>query len=315
MSARPVEHLFHYTSEAGLCGILQSECLWATHFQDLSDGTEFIAAKPAILSFCETALTRHLAVRKVNGEITIPGGERIRILAQEESQRVVGILFEVFSKWDAFVFSTFRCSPGNEMFQTGNRLHWNKFGQDEGYAIQFDPAKLDILLAAERKAFSGASYFCEPAHYARQGDVPPALKSDYDQIRVTTLDIADHEISDGRKPSPNLDRFSRAFIHAISCTKDISFEEEGEARIVALQEKIPAIRGFEYAQVHTRGKNANAVRYIKLFSEKLFRECQPIERIIIGPHFERERRRRELEQVLRRKNLFEEIEITESETR
>ena len=38
--ANPDGLLYHYTDEKGLLGILQSDCLWATHYRFLNDATE-----------------------------------------------------------------------------------------------------------------------------------------------------------------------------------------------------------------------------------------------------------------------------------
>ena len=40
--------LFHYTTLGGLEGILKSQSLWATHYQDLNDSQEMIYAKQVL---------------------------------------------------------------------------------------------------------------------------------------------------------------------------------------------------------------------------------------------------------------------------
>ncbi|HEX3755058.1 MAG TPA: hypothetical protein VHV26_08280, partial [Rhizomicrobium sp.] len=47
------ERLFHYTSSHGLYGILESGCLWATHFKFLKDSNEFFAARKSLTPFVE----------------------------------------------------------------------------------------------------------------------------------------------------------------------------------------------------------------------------------------------------------------------
>jgi hypothetical protein len=46
----PPDILYHYTSAAGLCGIIQSVSIWASKIQHLNDSTELLLA----LKICET---------------------------------------------------------------------------------------------------------------------------------------------------------------------------------------------------------------------------------------------------------------------
>jgi hypothetical protein len=51
----PPPRLYHYTTPAGLLGIIENNKLWATHINYLNDATELGYARELI----ETALTRH----------------------------------------------------------------------------------------------------------------------------------------------------------------------------------------------------------------------------------------------------------------
>ena len=42
--------LFHYTNDHGLKGILESRCLWATHYTGLNDSTEVTLLREQVVS-------------------------------------------------------------------------------------------------------------------------------------------------------------------------------------------------------------------------------------------------------------------------
>jgi hypothetical protein len=42
------ERLYHYTTWEGLWGILQTPCLWATHYKFLNDYSEILLFKPKL---------------------------------------------------------------------------------------------------------------------------------------------------------------------------------------------------------------------------------------------------------------------------
>ena len=65
------ERLFHYTSSQGLYGILESGCLWATHFKFLNDSNEFFAARKSLVEFVRGEIKRKIVALKVNGEIRL----------------------------------------------------------------------------------------------------------------------------------------------------------------------------------------------------------------------------------------------------
>ncbi|MGD0191496.1 MAG: hypothetical protein ABSD74_12215 [Rhizomicrobium sp.] len=314
------ERVFHYTNAQGLYGILESGCLWATHFQFLNDSKEFYSAKRSLTKSVESALARHLAARKVNRQITITDGTSIRTLASEESQRFVDILYSaLFGSEehsvvgsDAFVFSTFRCSPSNEAFADGELLHWATYGRNGGYALQFAPQKLDALLVNERKKFVGLPYIFEPTFYSKEGEVPAGLKDAYGEVCNSATEMADYEVSQHRTVAPDYAVAGGAFMHIVSRTKDAFFKREAEARIVVFRSRVEQT-GFRWHPFFIRHAAALPIPYIKLFEDQLFGEHLPIERIIIGPHPERERRQFVLREFLRQKKLLDKIQIAVSE--
>jgi hypothetical protein len=51
------KYLYHYTDVAGVCGILQNQSLWATHYQNLNDESEItLFVKEVLPKIIEPAL-------------------------------------------------------------------------------------------------------------------------------------------------------------------------------------------------------------------------------------------------------------------
>ncbi|MEE8439668.1 MAG: hypothetical protein V3S07_08765, partial [Micropepsaceae bacterium] len=87
------ERLFHYTSSEGLYGILESGCIWASHFQFLNDSKEFFSAKTSLAKFLGYEIKRWLAAEKVKNAVNIDSSVTLGGLASSEAERIVDILY------------------------------------------------------------------------------------------------------------------------------------------------------------------------------------------------------------------------------
>jgi hypothetical protein len=147
------ERLFHFTSSMGLFGILESGCLWASHFQFLNDSKELFSAKASLEKYVEYELKKWLAAQKVNNSIGLNSSRTIEDISSQESKRIVELLYKATlgsrenkGVIEPYVFSTFCCSSSDDRFATGGLLHWATYGQNGGYSIQLNPHKLDQLV-------------------------------------------------------------------------------------------------------------------------------------------------------------------------
>lgn len=123
--------LFHYTTEAGLLGIVESRQLWATDIRFLNDAQEGIYGYELIAD----------AVREMESPTLNPTH-----WAHQHGERAVGtfnkyrdMVLEQLNDGGFGVFVTCFCESGDLLSQ------WRAYGADHGYAIEF---RAEPLLAA-----------------------------------------------------------------------------------------------------------------------------------------------------------------------
>jgi hypothetical protein len=73
-------HLYHYTTEAGLKGIVESNSLWATYFRDMNDATEIHELRAPLVRELARRLTPFVNERRRKGipvskTVSMSGGE------------------------------------------------------------------------------------------------------------------------------------------------------------------------------------------------------------------------------------------------
>lgn len=312
------ERLFHYTSTKGLYGILDTGVLWATHFRFLNDAQECRQAEQSLERHLFQGISRKIAALVVNRQVTLPSGVDTKKAASIEAANIVKILYQViFKAVDPFVFSAFLCGPAEKKrFQDGELQHWATYGRD-GYAIQIAPARLNAILEKEAKTYTHGGVFCSAVEYVDDNAIPlsppPSLKCYYDDLEAVAVKLVEYTAT-GRDRTPELDKDIESafvpFVRTAAFVKNKCFEHEREGRIVFYRHKsIP--EGRRNHPLRFALHNSFGIPYIALFGNTLMGPETPIERIIIGPHPERLRRREALEIYLAAKNLS--IPVTESD--
>lgn len=118
----PLRTLYHYTTQAGLLGILTSKSIWASEIRFLNDATEFQAALDA-----------------VGSELSA----RISDLDSAEARARGEAIFREFTVLEeSSVFVLSLTEEGDDLSQ------WRAYGgQHSGYALGFDIEKLCTLAA------------------------------------------------------------------------------------------------------------------------------------------------------------------------
>jgi len=120
----PVETLFHYTTAAGLLGIINGASLWATDVHFLNDAQEAIYAKEAVFKSVQkmespTRNPSHWAYE--HGDAAHETFDRYRELTLEELAN------------DPFgVYVTCFCEEGDLLSQ------WRAYGSEHGYAVEIN---------------------------------------------------------------------------------------------------------------------------------------------------------------------------------
>jgi hypothetical protein len=216
---------------------------------------------------------------------------------------------------DPYVLSF--CTPTNErVSQHGLLSQWRGYGTDGGYALVFDTARLDALLHEEAEKwawdlFGGdVIYSSDPPDKFRE-DLGPAT----DAIKAGVAEFI--------RSAGNHDALEPVYYALIQCAcryKHWGFDEEREVRIVAIpankeiaEESQRRNLGIPEKPRHSFVRNGAVVPCIHLFEGIMAdrNRVLPITRVIVGPHPEKDSRRRATD-ILLHENGFD-IPVSESE--
>lgn len=288
--------VFHYTNIFGLKGILETQCLHATHYEYLNDSKEMIAAYPRVETLTRQAFSKSfLALTTKNPHFATVVGEAggLDAVVEKDSKTFVRALHETtlghrlpYRPFEPYVVSF--CGHTDE-YEISNGLlsQWRGYSGDAGYALVFDTEKLAEFLKSESKKFLYSPLQFGSVVY--DGD-DKKFDEEFSEL-VETLEAvcADFPTS---LTEENLNKLYGPFISSISRFKHRGFQEEKEVRIVAspmsstfVEHMMNGNEDFKKAhagkQTKERKARANLASYIELAhdSKKL-----PIKRIIVGPY-------------------------------
>lgn len=208
----PQDLLYHYTTAAGLNGILTSGSIYATDAEFLNDAQELRYGRPELCAALMAELG--LSPGMVLGQLDGPAGRSGRIavalsyLADDSVERSAA--FEP-------VFVTCFCQDGDLLSQ------WRGYGGPGGYAIGFDTAVLARLVDADSSCVG-----VQPVQYG-----PAAVEAMVQ--RVIDSFRPDPPISrSGSTLSIEGWRHTNGFVLAqLATIKHPAFGEEAEWRIIA----------------------------------------------------------------------------------
>jgi hypothetical protein len=126
-----MDTLFHYTTAAGLLGILESSTFWATDLRFLNDAQEAVYAHELLVDAVRFADNPALQV-----------GHSLHHIAEEfgaDFDRYKRLVAEELSSLNFPIYVTCFCESGDLLSQ------WRAYGSDHGYAIE---VKRDALKTA-----------------------------------------------------------------------------------------------------------------------------------------------------------------------
>jgi hypothetical protein len=314
--------LLHYTSVAGLLGILQSDSLRATHSAFLNDSTE-------ISLFFEKRLARILEAG-IRAELAADPDLPVRhqfASTPEEADAVVSryacdMADAIRTTTQRFNEPYIACfsAPANDRVRTDGLLsQWRGYGKDGGYALVFDTKRLEELLRTEASSVWYQHAQWGDVHYHQDDNdletAEPEIHQAEDALRAAIGSFI-------RNPESS-EELEATFepVATLSCLyKHWGFHEEREVRIVAIppnEELIQQGRGAgEVRPVRARKmfiRGGTPVPYLDLFAQNPRTEAfrLPIRRVIVGPHPQSQLRRQAVEQVLRTAGVDAEIVVSQ----
>lgn len=271
--------LMHYTTAAGLTGIVTSGCLWATHINFLNDSEEFSY-------FFKRRLPSLLAT------VIKEAGQRIKDMPME-----LAVSSDTWPQWlkerasqvfDTYIFSL--CAASDDRIAADGLLsQWRGYGTDGGYAIGFARGRLEKMVAieAQNSSFEGFPYFLHEVMYSDDSPAYCTLTSNL------SSDLVENLLGKSAHEQPEL---FKAMLTLATCHKHGGFEEEREVRLVRIctnseltAKEHPEISPRELPKTFIRG--GVPVPYLELFSDRPDGSRHlPIKRVIVGPHRDQTRR-------------------------
>lgn len=319
MVSQEYNRLFHYTTWDGLLGILKTQSLWATHFKFLNDYSELYLCKEKLVEYVTPVVKEQFVAliskqKDIESKIIEKGG--LDQVAKHDARAFVNAAYSATGE-EIYILSF--CGEGKYDYVNTNGLlsQWRGYGQGGGVAIVFNTREFEKILEIESGRYLYALGYIGDAIYS---DDETKLKN---ELSEDFISISEHvknmllNISNNNFEPPDASNAFPSFIKCISRYKHRGFSEENEVRVVCLPTNIDA----EYqklADEHNtipqpekerkfRIRNGKSVPYIELFDS--IDITLPIERIIVGPHSDKDLRAASLRVMLRKTNI--EISISE----
>jgi hypothetical protein len=274
--------LSHYTNERGLCGIVRSQSLRATDFLALNDETEFVYATQALW---EEALEKTLPKIPADLRNTTKNLDHLRSLIPDSIETLKKQIEEGDGYGSLYVTS-FARGRNDDQDERGILTLWQRYGDYEGYCLQFKIEDIRRIVTHERTYYSYAWIeLAEVIYGVDRGNFQ--FKELVEQTSLRLLRHLFYETKDRRftygleKIRPD-SSFLQELVSFCGKHKDPAFEDEREMRIFVCPVNATEGRIFTgLATPKTIYQPRHGARYV-VFGETVLPGAIP-QRIIIGP--------------------------------
>ena len=275
--------IFHYTDSAGLLGILQSQCLFATDYRYLNDLSEGTMARDLLVSVFEAELkqvTPKLVAKRLLDKRIFDDDKLIRLQAESTYDALVKSLNR---STPTFVLSFCRHEKPKAI-EHGLLSQWRAYTGSAGFAIEFDDLELDKLIKVENSTFAYAIMKSEDVRYKDYETLFDLKKYAGVASEIIRLAFEPRDVS-AITGKIEIDPVVADFALNAFYAKNYAFEEEQEYRIVGARvrkDKIRAGATRREKEIKFRAKGGLVVPYV-VFLKRPKRRL-PITSIIVGPH-------------------------------
>ena len=284
--------LYHYTSEAGLRGILESDRIWATDVRFLNDDTEFQRAfndkyLQIVIEAFRTSMRKDIdseAARIINGMLSARNHAPILELIEKSKETN-----------DTFVCSFSRPQDGG--FDPGDRLsQWRGYSHgSQGFSLGFDPESLEKQIAMDGPTMKrsvmqciyedtgpDARLFEETGRDAglRFNDLWLSGEAVPDSFQTLNPDATAGYIKANYYFLKALSKATAEFFTHGARIKHIGFREECEWRIVVQASHEALLRS---ATLRSRNGPFGKTPYIEVPLGLSKKDPSPLRRIVVGP--------------------------------
>lgn len=290
------KELIHYTSASGLCGIVTSKNLWASHTSFLNDAEEvegfFNRVFPVIL---RPEFEKHVAESQDLAACVQTAGQlRMNLFDLLLGKIVKWFRDAELNAQDHYVASF--CAAKDEWIsQNGLLSQWHGYGVNGGYSIVFDSATLDSMLTAE-----GDIYYEERLLWTDvQYDMAELSEVEDQQVLEHIQKVKKGAYIFLTTGEVNMDvekALESNSVLSVLC-KHRGFEEEKEVRIVVSEPSVevgpdPSNQSEKpYRRAHSYLRDGVVVPCIHLFEDQKLNALS-IRRVIVGPHPEKQQRKK-----------------------
>jgi hypothetical protein len=304
------ETLYHYTTWDGLLGILQPpQTLRATHYKFLNDYSEIVLLRPKLISwvlpYVREAYEKLVKQSpQIEQKINQAGG--LGQVIHPYTEVVVDAQYKATG--EIYILSFCRQHKDPRVNNNGLLSQWRGYGAGGGFALVFNTQKLEEMLEIEATKFEGVGHFCDVVYSDDEKKFKDEISPNLSIIADVIVEVffSRDNLSEEERLEKAKDAYS-PFVSSIIRYKHCGFSEENEIRVVVL----PTVVDEEYLELAKeesvtlkpekerkfRIKNGEPVPYIELFKSSGME--LPIEKIIVGPHKEKEARAAALRVMLR----------------
>lgn len=260
--------IYHYTDQNGLMGILENDCIWATHYRFLNDASERQGAVDFFLEIDQ------MATEGIHVSDRYKGGlrESLNLLLQ-----MADAYFVSFSE------------EGDEPQSSGDRLsQWRGYALNrQGFSLGFDTNDLNLKTIKWTHDMQLATILLSPCIYEEESKsyVVKTIITEHGESlkRIALARSKDHhhqseQIIEDHAWRSEFRKLQMNFLDFTSKFKHYGFKEEQEQRLVVYV----LDRVSRRAPIEFRDGAFGRTPYIKI-PLGLKDENSPLKRIVVGP--------------------------------
>jgi hypothetical protein len=312
-------HLWHYTTGAGLTGIVTSQELWATNIFFLNDAEEFTGFfDRKLLHLLKNATSEGVAeMRKSAGGRDFLDSEGGMVNVELLPERLTEILRKVTLALPVYVTSFCYTQPtiGSE---DGLLSQWRGYGQDGGYAVVFDTKKLNELMGEEQRLFVYSYGHWGDVDYFK-GESTDSVSYEETQEWEGAIRSAIVELIAKRDWNSAGQAFFNPILSLATRHKHHGFSEEREVRIACMPAGDDVLKAHKEQgltgvkkPVYFTTRGGILVPHIALFQRPSGEKAiLPITKIIIGPHPDKAKRKKSVELLLEQFKVDAQVTVSD----
>ncbi len=275
--------LSHYTSRKGLEGIARDKSIWATKFSELNDKREVEYGHIEITkrSIAATFAKLDTVFKRLNPGKPIDYAEAERRLLAHFRETFVGPKAS-----EPLYFTSFAIAKTEDQEKRGILTLWDRYTQLRGYCLQYDSGEVNRALDREVAKYDYPLLGLDEVQYG--------IDEQSEEYREIMWQMSELLLDELRAAMPllpfkpdyakrwNFNVFAARMMHYVARHKDPFFEDEREARIIAIPAKYdPSARTDKGLVRKPVQKMDNGRSYIAI-AEALPPGLEP-RRIIAGP--------------------------------